>query len=139
MDTTRLDSIEYRLSKLEVAVRELHIPKKSHHSTFIIPEDVSEMFPKLVALRKELIKRTHRNELNLIFNGEKLTQIIRQKSLVGIRGIGKKNIDEFEDEFHKVLFPEPIPPPPESKDPAVLSSEAIKKLKLKTKSKMTLS
>lgn len=112
MDSARLDSIEYRLSKLEVASKESP-PKKKEHQKFICPSDINpDVLSQLVEVRKKLFSESHNTGLNLVFNGNKLCSIIRTNcstldDLRKISGLGEKNIVEFGNRFLEVLKPEP--------------------------------
>ena len=143
MDEARLTALEYRVSKLEIALEE----KKrkgmgsARHRVFQCPNDVSnEVFNKLIEVRKRLIKETNNISLNLIFSGIKLAEMIRKNcktldDLRTIKGLGGSNIDNFGSRFLEVLNSrEPEPVQVTVATPAIMTSQQIKELK-KSKSK----
>jgi hypothetical protein len=151
---SRLDNLELRMSRVEVKLEETKV-KKNHHQVFFCPETIpKQMFDRLVEVRKQLVKETNRNALNLIFCGDHLAKMIETKcsSLDDrrtIRGIGNVNIDTFGQRFMDILAPpatpsaNPVPaptPPPVSvsaplapPDPSTMTKEQTKDLVVKSK------
>ena len=151
-DTIRLQEIENRQSRFDIRLQEVEAklgetqkPKGGHRSKYQCSEENVELFSKLVDIRKKLVKQ-YGTKLNIIFNGSKLEEMIKQKcccldDLRNIRGIGQKNIDEFGDFFLHVLkppevnpTPSPVAPTASAPAPALASSTpALKKAKSKPK------
>ena len=115
--SSRLENLEYRVSRIETKLQDFQSQKKKHQRTYKIPEGIDKtLFKKLVTVRKELVKKTEKNALNLIFSGEKLSQILRLKcatltDLTKIKGWGRKNIEAYGNQFLDALKPDPMPDP----------------------------
>jgi hypothetical protein len=105
----RLQSLEMRMSMLE---SKLPTTKgHRHRSLFECPEDIKVIFDKLVAIRKELIKKSGNNGLNLVFSGARLVTIIQSQCCTlddlrkNVNELGEKNIVEFGQAFLDAIAP----------------------------------
>lgn len=122
MDTSRIEALELRISRIEVKMAECS-PKR--RTKFEIPEEDKEICNKLIDVRKEIINETHRTGLNLVFSPTKLVKMIHAKcknldDLRQIQGFGESNIITYGQRFLDVLKPQPEPtvvalPTPEQK------------------------
>jgi hypothetical protein len=100
----RTSKIEVRLSTIEERLTEKKISKRN---TFIVPEADKELYDKLVVVRKDIVKRTGNTYFNLVFNANKLIQMMKCESLETmkmIKGIGEKNM-QFLPEFFAIMKP----------------------------------
>lgn len=143
MDESRITALEFRVARLETERSDAQAkPTKNDHIVFQCPDDTpKEIYDNLVNLRRQFVKETGKNALNLIMNGKKIADIINSKpssveDLRKIVGLGEKFIREFGVRILDVLnpvpdsTPTPVSVPPE---PSTMTKEQTKDMVVKSK------